>query len=509
VAHRQATNEFAAAVESEFAGIDYEQYSAEDLYRYLGAERAETLLAKLKEIEEQKIAPSLAAATDASEAIQTAEQQIQNILTGAQSPVEVGTYTGRVVTLLGVCTAGAAATTAGIFSSVVLTGLYCAVNTHSVYTECLRQNEGSQGSDLVGQAVIKVQCAADYLKSFPECAGSVAMMVGRFIASAATQGGSELVQVLVNLESADSNNRTAVTIMGKRNSTPRSKSHDAVEVIEIIPVDVSEPESTITSFISQSDNGVFQMPEGNWDITVFAEGRVRQSIENLEISRFDGDIGIQVPMVSPGDLENEQCDSQIVPDASDDPLEVTALTTPSDTRIDQPVGVSVSVKGGTPPYSYEWYAPDADIPAGNSLGSDGTATFIFSSTGVFPIEVTISDSLGSILTSATTVTVAQDGEAPTEPMWDNDCGYDNVMNTGGATAIWSMGDPVPYTGRGLICSDRNSDLWLNHNGVAGTWLLVDDIGRGGPHPTRTGCYSQPAVALNSGAVIGGDWICPL
>jgi hypothetical protein len=98
---------------------------------------------------------------------------------------------------------------------------------------------------------------------------------------------------------------------------------------------------------------------------------------------------------------------------------------------------------------------------------------------------------------------------PTVPDWDSACGYDNNANLAGATAIWSVGDPIPYDGRGLVCADRNGDLWLNHNGVAGGWLLVDSVAKGGPHPGFAGCFSEPAILLHSGVIIGGDWICPL
>ncbi len=505
IAHRTAVEEYIGAFKSAFPGVDPSQSSGEDLYNYLGAEKAASLLAELQTINDEKIVPSLAAARKMGTDLIASEQQIEQMLVGSPDTYSESheLLATRAILTTSVCVA-----TAGLVGTAGATAFACYDNFKAEFESCLARIEGSQAGNPVADQIYNLQCLPSFLNGLESCGISIAEGVAWFLASIGTVAWAP-VQIIVDYGSAASSTSSVMNVLGRKRSEKRSISGDAIEIIEVVPVVSTDPEPVVTSFVARSENGTVQMPAGNWDLTVFSAGYARQTVYDVEVPRFGGDTGIQVSMIPSSDLQYENCDAQFVPDASDDPMEVTALTTTDDARTGQPVGVSVIVKGGTPPYSYQWYAPDADVPTGSTTDSDGTASFVFSSTGVFQIDVTITDSPGFILTSATTVTVAESGETPTEPMWDNDCGYDNVLNTGGATAIWSMGDPVPYTGRGLICSDRNNDLWLKHNGVVGNWHLVDDIGWSGSHPTWDDCYAQPAVALVSGAVIGGDWICPL
>jgi hypothetical protein len=94
------------------------------------------------------------------------------------------------------------------------------------------------------------------------------------------------------------------------------------------------------------------------------------------------------------------------------------------------------------------------------------------------------------------------------PNWDNGCVADNSQNTGGATALWKIGNYSPYPGSGLICSDRDGLRWVSHNGIDyGRWNLVGELKQGGSDPDYANCYLAGQVVLDNDFSFGVDWFC--
>lgn len=91
---------------------------------------------------------------------------------------------------------------------------------------------------------------------------------------------------------------------------------------------------------------------------------------------------------------------------------------------------------------------------------------------------------------------------PDEPNWSNGCNL-NGVNSGGATALWVLRDPIPYTGRGLICSDRDNAKWLSYD--YRYWGRVLDIQMGAVIK-GSNCYKDPKVTTKKRSY-GGREIC--
>ena len=130
------------------------------------------------------------------------------------------------------------------------------------------------------------------------------------------------------------------------------------------------------------------------------------------------------------------------------PLLAVFAHAPSDSTVGDEVFFSASASGGLSPYSFDWDFGDSESETGNPV------THAFGDPGLFPVTLTVTDSLGTTTTVVSSVVVnalplqASFTVAPTSPFVG-----DSVTFTGSATGgalpyrfEWDFGDASPGSG---------------------------------------------------------------
>jgi PKD repeat protein len=81
------------------------------------------------------------------------------------------------------------------------------------------------------------------------------------------------------------------------------------------------------------------------------------------------------------------------------PITVTISASPSNAKVGHPVSLVCTAVGGLPPYTFAWTFGDG------STGTGASVTHSYSAPGKFTVVCTVTDSLATIGTGQTTVTV--------------------------------------------------------------------------------------------------------
>jgi hypothetical protein len=217
------------------------------------------------------------------------------------------------------------------------------------------------------------------------------------------------------------------------------------------------------------------------------------------------------------------------------PMRLTAENQPTALDVNERGRWVFTIEGGRGPHqaTIDWDDGVVQKGSSNKYGFKGSHTY--KKERIYTISLTVTDDLGAQISETFPIQVGDtaweeercddgidndgdgkideaDGDCstpavPTRPNWDNGCVDDNSQNTGGATAIWDIGNSSPYPASGLICSDRDGNRWVNLTGLSGTWNLVREIQKGGADPTYSNCYLGGDITLESGYTFGVDWFC--